>query len=92
LDRKNDDGVVNYTASYSEDTGYQYNEEEEGLSTDIKIAIVAGGIIVGALIGNSIKGGWQKIYSTKETSEGISLEAFPSSDSYVPLLTMRFRF
>lgn len=53
-----------------------------------KIAIVAGGAAVGALIGSAIKGGWKKIYPDKNDNLSFNISSSPN----YTMLNLQFAF
>jgi len=58
-----------------------------------KLGIVAGGIVVGTLVGSMVKGGWEKIYPAKEANNNVSARlCLAGKNNSTPVLTMQFRF
>lgn len=67
------------------------NPQTTGASITTKIAVVAGGIVIGGLIGLYIKTGWNKVFTfdKAELSLGVSL----SKSSFLsPVFCMNFKF
>ena len=67
------------------------NPQTTGVSITTKIAVAAGGIVMGGLIGSSIKTGWNKVFTfdKAELSLGVSL----SKSSFLsPVFCMNFKF
>ncbi len=75
-------------------TSYPTNYEETRTpTTGTKIGIVAGGTVLGGLIGYLIKGGWEKIFPTKNSKGRITPELFVTLNSFDRIsFTMNFNF
>lgn len=62
--------------------------EEKEMAIGPKIGIVAGGVLIGTLIGASIKSGWKNIYPKKDDNFSFNV----SCNSYATKLNLEFNF